>query len=90
MEQRELNLFQFESLLNEGAKIAEIKELKPKAKPNDCYTFSYTSGTTGPPKGAMLSHKNLLAFAKTMRTHSDFQVEPTDTYASYLPLPHVM
>lgn len=38
-------------------------------KPDDCYTFSYTSGTTGPPKGAMVSHRNLTACTATFISH---------------------
>ena len=38
----------------------------------------------------MLSHKNLLAFARTAITHSELQLNNSDVYASYLPLPHVM
>ena len=74
LEGRSIQVIQFESLLNEGSKIGEVKNLSPNMKANDCYTFCYTSGTTGPPKGAMISHKNLLVFARTMRTHSDFRV----------------
>jgi len=38
----------------------EIHEL-PKVTPDDVALFSYTSGTTGKPKGAMVSHRNLAA-----------------------------
>jgi long-chain acyl-CoA synthetase len=54
------------------------------------YTFSYTSGTTGVPKGVMLSHQNLVAsigaimLAKDRDTYTD-----KDVYISYLPLAHV-
>ena len=37
--------------------------------PEDCYTFSYTSGTTGPPKGAMLNNKNMLSCIATVNNH---------------------
>src|SRR5207244_6071009 len=47
----------------------------------------YTSGTTGPPKGAMLSHRNILF----QLANADFlaKPEPGDQQLSFLPLSHV-
>ena len=47
----------------------------------------YTSGTTGPPKGAMLSHDNLLAAARHAGTV--FELSADDEILSYLPLCHI-
>jgi long-chain acyl-CoA synthetase len=47
----------------------------------------YTSGTTGPPKGAMLTHYNLLAAASA--TARAFGVAAGDEVVSYLPLCHI-
>jgi long-chain acyl-CoA synthetase len=77
-------------LLKEGESIANINNEHVKTIPEDCYTFSYTSGTTGPPKGAMVSHKNILAFVRSFDKHSGFKVTHEDVYPSYLPLPHLM
>ncbi|NEV60787.1 AMP-dependent synthetase/ligase [Thiorhodococcus minor] len=56
------------------------------ADPNDLATLVYTSGTTGRPKGVMLSHRNILWNAasqlETVRTYHD------DTLLSFLPLSH--
>ncbi len=50
-------------------------------------TLIYTSGTTGPPKGVMLSHRNL---AWTAQTLIDTQgAEEGDCGLSYLPLSHI-
>ena len=38
----------------------------------------------------MLSHKNMLSCMATFNTHADANLNATDTYMSYLPLPHVM
>jgi long-chain acyl-CoA synthetase len=57
------------------------------AQPEDLATLVYTSGTTGPPKGAMLSHRNILF----QLGYADFLSEPRpgDQQLSFLPLSHV-
>jgi long-chain acyl-CoA synthetase len=47
----------------------------------------YTSGTTGFPKGAMISHRNVLAQARAAAEATG--IEGRDTVVSYLPLCHV-
>jgi long-chain acyl-CoA synthetase len=47
----------------------------------------YTSGTTGQPKGALLSHANLLASARAVARSLDLR--PSDRVLSSLPLYHV-
>lgn len=59
-------------------------------KPEDILTFCYTSGTTGPPKGAMLSHRNFASFCAALKTNPDARIYPGDYYLSYLPLAHVL
>ncbi|KAG5554772.1 hypothetical protein RHGRI_012361 [Rhododendron griersonianum] len=56
-------------------------------KPDDVATICYTSGTTGTPKGAVLSHGNLIAdvagSSLAVKFHS------SDVFISYLPLAHI-
>ena len=49
--------------------LAKFSEELPKVKisPNDIGWIQYTGGTTGPPKGAMLSHRNCLSNMKCIR-----------------------
>ncbi len=50
-------------------------------------TIVYTSGTTGRPRGVMLSHRNILATAENVITH--LQVEGEHRMLSFLPLSHM-
>ncbi|ABK46040.1 AMP-dependent synthetase and ligase [Magnetococcus marinus MC-1] len=56
--------------------------------PHGLATLVYTSGTTGPPKGVMLSHRNLLSNASAalarIRAYTD------DRFLSFLPLSHAL
>lgn len=55
-------------------------------EPDDLATIVYTSGTTGRPKGVMLSHKNILTNAYASTQCAD--VDEDDIFLSFLPLSH--
>ncbi|CAM9837072.1 unnamed protein product [Ectocarpus sp. 6 AP-2014] len=57
--------------------------------PNDLATFCYTSGTTGNPKGALLTHRNFITDSAAAELMETFNADSTDVYLSYLPLPHI-
>ncbi|WP_081686117.1 AMP-dependent synthetase/ligase [Candidatus Solirubrobacter pratensis] len=57
--------------------------------PGDPATIVYTSGTTGPPKGCVLTHANLLSMAGAYIDRLGLRDEPY-VYFQYLPLAHVL
>ena len=60
---------------------------RPPTKGSDIATIVYTSGTTGKPKGVMLSHRNILANVQSgLRV---YQIYPEDIFLSFLPLSHM-
>lgn len=58
----------------------------PLTRAGDTAFLQYTSGSTGNPKGVVLSHANVLASLRSMQRGAD--VGPDDVFVSWLPLYH--
>lgn len=58
-------------------------------KPGTCCTLVYTSGTTGNPKGVILSHDNYVWTAKRTLDRDIYKGNAINRMVSYLPLSHV-
>ncbi|KAG0564864.1 hypothetical protein M758_8G142500 [Ceratodon purpureus] len=57
--------------------------------PSDIAVIMYTSGSTGMPKGVMISHRNIVATIAGVTT-SVPKINTKDVYLAYLPLAHVL
>ena len=67
---------------------ATLDRLISQGSPDDVSILVYTSGTTGPPKGAMLTHRNLVYAAHAYAEMIGIADKPFEA-VSYLPLCHV-
>ncbi|QFK70500.1 fatty acid--CoA ligase family protein [Pradoshia sp. D12] len=68
-------------------KIATGQFSAPKVEEDDTALILYTSGTTGKPKGAMLTHKNLYSNARDVADY--LQINEDDRVITVLPMFHV-
>jgi long-chain acyl-CoA synthetase len=88
----DLMMMSFEEFLALGKKYREkhpdaLSKCLSSIKPDDTALIVYTSGTTGPPKAAMLTHHNILWTTESLgKTNPIFE---TDEVLSYLPLSHI-
>ena len=79
----------FSQLIDLGKANQKPEELEARKKAvstNSCATIVYTSGTTGTPKGAMLSHSNIVNQLKSLR---ETPSASSTRALSFLPLSHV-
>jgi long-chain acyl-CoA synthetase len=67
---------------------ASLDRLIAQASPDDVCILVYTSGTTGPPKGAMLTHRNLIYASYIYAEAVGIADKPFESVC-YLPLCHV-
>lgn len=65
---------------------ATLEELKQQVQPSDLATLVYTSGTTGKPKGVMLTHENLMS--DIISSENSFPVKMYDKALTFLPACH--
>ncbi|EPB89631.1 hypothetical protein HMPREF1544_03563 [Mucor circinelloides 1006PhL] len=65
-----------------------VEVVKPSA--SDLCCIMYTSGSTGNPKGVMLTHGNVVAAISGVCRMLQHLLEPNDTMMAYLPLAHVL
>lgn len=67
--------------------LSRIRTLRDQISDQDLATLLYTSGTTGAPKGVMLTHANIVSNVKSVL--AIVPVGPAVTTVSFLPLSHI-
>ena len=84
----------FDDLLEAGRNIHRqdsglFERLSSGVEPGDLATIVYTSGTTGVPKGAMITHNNIMAVLRSLNAISPKFGSDSDVTVPFLPLSHV-
>ena len=72
----------------EGAKERDLTDRLPKS--DDIACIMYTSGTTGSPKGVVLTHSNIIASVGAIHMHLSHAVHKDDSFLAFLPLAHIL
>jgi len=81
-------IFQFDDMVKDGFRCQDVEKQEPKA--DDILLLGVTSGTTGEPKAAMLTHVNFIS-GQVGESYLGFGMAEfeNDVYLSYVPLTHV-
>ena len=85
----DFNIYTWEEVAKEGEEKGKDIELHLPG-PDSIMTINYTSGTTGNPKGAKVSHNSVILNTDVIEMLGLFLKEESDIYLSFLPLAHIM
>uniref|UniRef100_A0A9J2P5C3 long-chain-fatty-acid--CoA ligase n=1 Tax=Ascaris lumbricoides TaxID=6252 RepID=A0A9J2P5C3_ASCLU len=83
-----ISVYTFMEIEKRGSDLSPKPPLKAP-KPCDVCTICYTSGTTGVPKGVILTHGNIIAATTTYQFLKNTHFTSEDVAISYLPLAHM-
>ncbi|XP_066508297.1 fatty acid CoA ligase Acsl3-like [Hoplias malabaricus] len=86
---RSIQVHNMASVQDLGAKSENMAVQRRQPLPSDIAVIMYTSGSTGIPKGVMISHSNIIAGVTGMAERIP-GLDENDTYIGYLPLAHVL
>ncbi|XP_032163732.1 long-chain-fatty-acid--CoA ligase ACSBG2-like isoform X1 [Mustela erminea] len=87
------NLYSWNDFMDLGNDIpdSQLDQIMESQRANQCAVIIYTSGTSGNPKGVMLSHDNITWTAGAVAKNSGLScaAEKQEVVVSYLPLSHI-
>ena len=89
---KDAQVITFDEFLGQGCKVFNeapdlFQSRSEEVTSEDLAALIYTSGTTGPPKGSMLSHRNLIWMGDAITSNNPMY--DTDDVMSFLPLCHI-
>lgn len=86
---RGIMVYNMDAVKEMGSKPDNVAVNRRQPQASDIAVIMYTSGSTGIPKGVMISHGNIMAGITGMAERIP-NLNETDTYIGYLPLAHVL